>query len=101
MIPSRLLTRDRYSDINPQQSPPPTNLVFDIIASSCMSLGTGVAVMLSNRLMLSHYQGSAIYIGGFVGLFILIKCSVNRFRSVVVASAVFGLTVGLLEKLGW
>lgn len=100
IIPSRLFTRDRYSDINPQQPPPPANLAFDIIAPSCMGLGTGVAVMLSNRLMSSHYQGSAIYIGGFVGLFILMKCSVNRFRAILISAVVFGFTVGLLEKLG-
>jgi hypothetical protein len=101
MIPGRLLTGDRYSDIDPHRPPPPTNLVFDIIAASGMALGAGFAVMLSNRLMSSHYQGSAIYVGGFAGLFILVKCSVNRFRSVLVASVVFCLVVGSLAKLGW
>jgi len=101
IIPGRLFTADRYSDVDPQRPPPPGNLIFDIVASSGMALGTGVAVMLSNRLMSSHYQGSAIYVGGFIGLFVLVRLSVNRFRSLLVAAVVFGLVVGGLAKLGW
>jgi hypothetical protein len=66
-----------------------------------MGLGTGIAVMLSIRLMSSHYQGSGIYVGGVLGMFLLVKFSVNKFRSILIASVVFALTAGLLEKLGW
>jgi cytochrome c biogenesis protein CcdA len=101
IIPGRLFTADRYSDMDARRPPPPVSLVYDIVASSSMGLGTGVAVMLLNRLMSSHYQGSAIYVGGFVGLFFLVKCSLNRFRSLLVAALVFGLVVGCLDRLGW
>jgi hypothetical protein len=100
-LPGRLFSGDRYSDVDPRRPPPPINLVYDIVASSGMGLGTGIAVMLSIRLMSSHYQGSGIYVGGVLGMFLLVKFSVNKFRSILIASVVFALTAGLLEKLGW
>lgn len=78
-------------------------LLYDMVGSVGMGLGTGVAVALASGFLSSHYGGTAPYVGGFLVMLILVRAQMFRgaFRSLLVASAMFGLVVGVWGRLGW
>jgi hypothetical protein len=78
-------------------------LLSDMIGSVGMGLGAGVAVALAKGFLSSHYEGIAVYVGGFLVMLLLVRAQmcVGVFRSLLVASAIFGLVVGGWEMLGW